>query len=104
MADPTSDPTPPSSRPSADTAPVTLRGGDLAWRPVAAQLRTVRLLSLGAVLVLPLLATVVVALLVTPWVWLGTIALVVGGAWGAWVVGRQVSAISPPSQAGGWGS
>ncbi|HMM95949.1 MAG: PH domain-containing protein [Micrococcales bacterium] len=87
MADPTDDPT---SAPS----PVTLRGGDLPWRPVAPQLRTVRLLTLGAVLVLPLLATVVVAVLVTPWVWLGTLALVLGGAWGAWVVGRQVSAIS----------
>ncbi|MGG5257360.1 PH domain-containing protein [Phycicoccus avicenniae] len=87
------DPAPPS--PPADPAPeVTLRGGSLGWRPVAPQLATVRLLVLAAVLVLPLLATVLVALLVTGWVWLGTAALLVVSLWSAWVIRRQVSAIS----------
>lgn len=92
---PPSQPAVPPARPVAGTDPaVTLRGGDLGWRPVAPALATVRLIVLGAVLVVPLLATVVVALLVTSWVWLGTAALVVGGLWGLWVIRRQVSAIS----------
>lgn len=93
------DPAPPSPprTPDPRVTPgpeVTLRGGDLGWRPVSPALATVRLLVLGAVLVLPLLATVVVALLVTSWVWLGTLALVVVGLWGLWLIRRQVSAIS----------
>lgn len=93
------DPAPPSPPATPDTRvtpgpEVTLRGGDLGWRPVSPALATVRLLVLGAVLVLPLLATVVVALLVTSWVWLGTLALVVVGLWGLWLIRRQVSAIS----------
>jgi membrane protein YdbS with pleckstrin-like domain len=31
---------------------------------------------------------------VTPWLWLGTVALLLAGAWAAWLVSRQVSAIS----------
>ncbi|WP_245616188.1 PH domain-containing protein [Phycicoccus jejuensis] len=80
--------------PGAPSGPVTLRGGDLPWRTVAPQLATVRLITLAVVLAVPLLATVVVALLVTPWVWLGTLGLVLLGAWGAWLISRQVSAIS----------
>ncbi len=90
------DPAPPSlhAPDSSATPEVTLRGGDLGWRPVAPALATVRLLVLGAVLVLPLVATVVVALLVTGWVWLGTIVLAAFGLWAAWLIRRQVSAIS----------
>lgn len=73
---------------------MTLRGGDLPWQPVSPALRTVRLITL-AVLVLPLLlAGAVVAVFVTPWVWLGVLGVVVLAAWAAWVVHRQVSAIS----------
>ncbi|MBM6399315.1 PH domain-containing protein [Phycicoccus sonneratiae] len=91
---PPSPPDPSPTRTDTTTLGVTLRGGDLGWRPVAPALATVRLIVLGAVLVVPLLATVVVALLVTGWVWLGTAALVVAGLWGLWVIRRQVSAIS----------
>ncbi len=90
------DPAPPSQPAPAPstTAEVTLRGGGLAWRPVAPALATVRLVTLGVVLVVPLLATVVLALLVTGWVWIGTIVLAAVGLWGAWLIRRQVSAIS----------
>ena len=92
MTDP-AQPSQPAPAPST-TAAVTLRGGDLTWRPVSPALATVRLVTLAVVLVVPLLATVVVALLVTGWVWIGTVALAVVGLWGAWLVRRQVSAIS----------
>lgn len=75
-------------------AEVTLRGGDLPWRPVSPALTKVRLITLGIVLAPLLVATVVVGLLVTRWVLLGTLALVLVGAWLAWIIGRQVSAIS----------
>lgn len=93
MTDPA--PTPPPAAPSGHPDPVvTLHGGDLAWRPVSPALRTVRLITLAVVAAVPLVATVLLALLVTPWVWLGTLAVVLVAAWSAWVVHRQVSAIS----------
>ena len=78
----------------ASPAQVTLRGGDLPWRPVSPRLARVRLISLGAVLLPLLVVTGVVGVLVTRWALLGTLALVLGGVWAAWLVGRQVSAIS----------
>lgn len=93
MTDPA--PTPPPAAPSGQPGPVvTLHGGDLAWRPVSPALRTVRLITLAVVAAVPLVATVLLALLVTPWVWLGTLVVVLVAAWSAWVVHRQVSAIS----------
>ena len=53
-------------------AEVTLRGGDLPWRPVSPMLTRVRLIT-AAVVVLPLLLV---------------------GLWAAWLISRQVSAIS----------
>jgi len=85
------DPAPVTPAPPAE---VTLRGGDLAWRPVSPKLTRVRLITLAAVLAVPLLATVALAVFVTPWLWLGTVALLLAGAWAAWLVSRQVSAIS----------
>ena len=73
---------------------MTLRGGDLGWRSVSPALVKVRLITLAVSLVVPLVATVVLAVLVTPWVWLGTLALMVAAAIIAWVIVRQVSAIS----------
>jgi membrane protein YdbS with pleckstrin-like domain len=73
---------------------VTLRGDELPWQPVSAALRTVRLLVLGIVAGPLLLATVVVAVLVTPWAWLGALGVVLVSVWAAWVVHRQVGAIS----------
>ncbi|HQF02562.1 MAG TPA: PH domain-containing protein [Phycicoccus sp.] len=73
---------------------VTLRGGELPWRPVSPKLTQVRLITLAVSLLLPLAATIVLATLVTPWVWIGTSALLVAGAWSAWVIVRQVGAMS----------
>ncbi|HYN28589.1 MAG TPA: PH domain-containing protein [Dermatophilaceae bacterium] len=73
---------------------VTLQGGELAWRHVSPALRTVRLLVLAMVAAPALLGAVVAAVLVTPWAWLGALAVVLGAAWLAWVVTRQVSAIT----------
>lgn len=87
MADPT------SVTPARADA-VTLRGGDLPWRPVSPMLARVRLITLAIVLVPLLLASVAVGLLVSPWVLLGTLALVLLAAWIAWLISRQVSAIS----------
>lgn len=78
----------------ASSGAVTLRGGDLPWRPVSPALARVRLITLGISLLPFLIATVVVGLLVTRWVLLGTLALVLLGAWVAWLIPRQVSAIS----------
>lgn len=86
----------------ADSAPaphapptlVTLRGGDLLWRPVSPALARVRLITLGVTLAVPLLACLAVGVLLTRWALLGVLVLALGGAWGAWVIGRQVSAIS----------
>lgn len=86
-----SDPTP-TATPSAST--VTLRGGDLPWRAVSPTLARVRLITLAAVALPLLVATVVLAILITPWVWLGAAAVVILAAWGAWLIRRQVSAIS----------
>ena len=87
MADPT------SVTPAAPDE-VTLRGGDLPWRTVSPKLARVRLITTAVVVVPLVLVTLVVGLLVTRWVLLGTLALVLGGLWAAWLIGRQVSAIS----------
>ncbi len=81
--------------PPPSTVPeVTLRGSELPWRPVSPALRTVRLVTLAVVTGPLLVAGVVVAVVVTPWAWLGVLALLVLAAWVAWVVHRQVGAIS----------
>jgi membrane protein YdbS with pleckstrin-like domain len=73
---------------------VTLRGGELPWRPVSPALRTVRLLTLAVVTGPLVLAGAVVAVLVTSWAWLGVLAVLLLAAWAAWVIHRQVGAIS----------
>jgi uncharacterized protein len=73
---------------------VTLRGGELAWQPVSPALRTVRLITLATFTGPLLLAGLVVALVVTPWVWLGVLGVLVLAVWAAWVIHRQVGAIS----------
>ena len=75
-------------------AEVTLRGGDLPWRPVSPMLTRVRLIT-TAVVVLPLLlVTLGLGLFVSRWVLLGSLAVLLVGLWAAWLVRRQVSAIS----------
>jgi membrane protein YdbS with pleckstrin-like domain len=86
----------------ADTAPVTppgpvevtLRGGALPWRPVSPMLTRVRLITIGAVLLPLVVSSVALGVLVTRWALLGTLAVLLGGLWAAWVVSRQVGAIS----------
>jgi uncharacterized protein len=78
----------------ARPAEVTLRGGDLPWRPVSPMLTRVRLITTAAVVLPLLLVTLVVGLFVTRWALLGTLAVLLVGLWAAWLVRRQVSAIS----------
>jgi len=86
----------PDSAPDSQQQPVqvTLRGGDLVWKRVSPALGRVRLITAAIVLTPLVVASIVVAILVTPWVWLATLALVVVGLWVAWIITRQVSAIS----------
>jgi membrane protein YdbS with pleckstrin-like domain len=77
-----------------DPAAVTLRGDELPWRPVSPALRTVRLITLFAWLAPFLVGFVVVAVLVSPWFWIGAAVAAVLLAWGAWLIVRQVSAIT----------
>jgi len=85
------DPTPVTP---ARPAEVTLRGGDLPWRPVSPMLTRVRLISVGIVILPLLLATAVAAVFASPWALVGTLVVALGGLWAVWLVGRQVSAIS----------
>jgi len=85
------DPTPVTP---ARPAEVTLRGGDLPWRPVSPMLTRVRLISVGIVILPLLLATAVAAAFASPWALVGTLVVALGGLWAVWLVGRQVSAIS----------
>ena len=68
--------------------------GGLDWQPVSPRLRTVRLVVLAALLVPLVVVLAVLALLVWPWFWLGAAVVAVLIAWGAYVVVRQVPAIS----------
>ena len=77
-----------------DPDAVTLRGDELPWRPVSPALRTVRLISLFAWLAPFVLAFVALAVLLSPWLWIGAGLLAVLLAWGAWLIVRQVSAIT----------
>ena len=51
---------------------VTLRGGDLPWQPVSPALVRARLIVLALAMAIPIVATIVVALVLTPWVWIAT--------------------------------
>jgi len=85
-----------TSDPTTDLDPtaVTLRGAELPWRPVSPALRTVRLITLVVWLVPFLVAFAVAAVLVSAWFWIGAVVAAVALAWGAWLLVRQVSAIS----------
>lgn len=81
--------------PAGAAASVTLRGdGGLPWRPVSPRLATARLVVLALVLLVPLVAGVVLALLVSRWLWAVPAVVAVAGLWGAWVIRRQVPAIT----------
>ena len=66
----------------------------MPWQPVSPRLVTARLTVLGAVLVVPLVLTVALALAVSSTLWWAVGVVVLVGAWGTWVVLRQVPAIT----------
>ncbi|KRE43329.1 PH domain-containing protein [Knoellia sp. Soil729] len=77
-----------------DPSAVSLRGGELPWQPVSPALRTVRLIALVGWLLPFLLAFGALAILVSAWFWLGVAVVAALAAWGAWLITRQVSAIT----------
>ena len=79
-------PSPPSDGPF-DPAGVT-------WQPVSPRLTTVRLISAGATLLLPLLGAVAAAALSgLPWLWSLPVAVLALAVWAAVVIPRQVRAM-----------
>jgi membrane protein YdbS with pleckstrin-like domain len=66
----------------------------MPWQPVSRRLVTARLTVLAAVLLVPLLICLALALTVSTTLWLAVAAVLLVGAWGTWVVLRQVPAIS----------
>lgn len=77
-----------------DPEAVTLRGDELPWRAVSPALRTVRLLTLVGWLTPFVIAFGVLAVLVSSWFWIGAGVVTALLVWGAWLIGRQVSAIT----------
>ncbi|WP_084128864.1 PH domain-containing protein [Demequina sp. NBRC 110055] len=63
-----------------------------AWTYVSRKLISARLIVLWICMGLPLIAVIVVGALTTAWVWLAAAVFVIGGAWGSWIVYRQVTA------------
>lgn len=81
--------------PAPDALPaVSLRGDELGWQGVSPSLTRVRLLTLAITAAIPVTATAVVGALVSRWVWIATAVLLLVAAWAAWLISRQVSAIS----------
>ncbi|SDP09746.1 hypothetical protein SAMN04489867_1409 [Pedococcus dokdonensis] len=85
--------TPPDPPAAPQTVPLFGDAG-LPWRPVSPKLATARLLVLSTVTLPALLVLLVLAVFVWPGFWAGVVvvALVLGS--GAWVIRRQVPAIS----------
>lgn len=67
---------------------------ELQWQPVSGSLVTTRTIVLLACAVVPLLASVALAVFVTGWLWGAVAVVVLVVAWVAWVIRRQVPAIS----------
>jgi len=66
----------------------------MSWRHVSPRLATARLLVLSVFLVPPLLAMLALAVFLWSWFWVGAVLFAAGLAQGAWVISRQVPAIS----------
>jgi membrane protein YdbS with pleckstrin-like domain len=66
----------------------------MPWQPVSARLATARLVVAAACFGPPLLLLLVLAVWVWPWFWVAAGLVAAGFAWTAWVVRRQVPAIS----------
>lgn len=67
--------------------------GGVVFRPVSGNLVTVRLISAGLSLGIPLLTLAALAVWVTPWFWLGAAVPLALLLWLLWLVPRQVRAI-----------
>lgn len=65
----------------------------VSFVPVSRSLVTVRVIAILLWTLVPALATAVVAVLVTPWVWISTGVFVLLMTWLLWLVPRQVRAI-----------
>ena len=92
-----SDSTSPGDLDGAGDAPVVVRlhgDGGLPWRPVSPRLRTARLTVAACVLTPLLVVALLVAVLVWTWAWVVVVGLALAAGVAAWVVTRQVSAIS----------
>ncbi len=70
-----------------------LNPGDAEFRPVSARLVTVRVVGLLVWTLVPALACAVLAVVVTPWVWIGTGVFLAIMVWLLWLVPHQVRAI-----------
>lgn len=69
-------------------------GGGLPWQPVSPKLVTARTITLLGWLVPMLVALGVVAVLLSPWLWVPAAVLALVIVWGLWLIRRQVSAMS----------
>ncbi|MDR1806326.1 MAG: PH domain-containing protein [Propionibacteriaceae bacterium] len=81
----------PVSAPDSPDAPFDPPGLD--WQPVQRQLATARWLTAGVTFGVLGLAAIVLALLTSPWAWIGVGVVVALAAWVAWLIPRQVRAI-----------
>ena len=85
----------PPSAPGPDAPVVSLFGETgMSWQPVSPKLATARLVVAIAFLAPPLVATVALALWVWAWFWVVAGLVAIGLLWTAWVIRRQVPAIS----------
>lgn len=66
----------------------------LPWRPVSPKLATARLLVLSVIGVPVLIVLLVLAVVVWPGFWVGVAVVLLALGWGAWVIRRQVPAIT----------
>ena len=68
--------------------------GGVAWQPVSPRLVTTRTIVLAACAVVPVLAALVLATVVTPWLWAAIVVELLVVAWVLWVIRRQVPMIT----------
>lgn len=71
-----------------------LDDGGLPWQRVSPRLRTARWVTLAVTCLLGAAPFVALALVVSPWFWIAPAAIALVAAWSAYVIARQVPAIS----------
>jgi uncharacterized protein len=88
-----------SSQPSGTSHAEPFEPPGVAWSRVSGRLATARRVTLAPVLAVPAAVVLVVAVLTgIGWLYVPPALLVVLGAWGWWLVGRQVPAIGYAEQ------